>query len=80
MPGEPCCQLLTKIFDKKIRVMTKKFGPINNLLIDANIIIFSRLSESEISALWQHFRGGWIEIAKSFPSHDVGKITKGLVH
>jgi hypothetical protein len=60
--------------------MTKKFGSIHNLLINTNIIIFSRLLESEISALWQHCRGVWIEIAESFPSHDVEKIAKAIAH
>jgi hypothetical protein len=76
MPAEPCCQNLTKIFDEKIRFMTKKSGSIHNLLINANIIIFSRLLESEILALWQHCRGVWIEIAESFPSQTLKKQRK----
>jgi hypothetical protein len=80
MPGGPCCQLLTKLFDQKIRLMMKKCSPKHNLIIDVIIIIFSTLFEAALSALWQHCRGVWIEIAESFPSHDVGKITKGLAH
>jgi hypothetical protein len=45
-PCFQCCQLLTKLFGKinqKIRPLAKKFGPLENILINANITVFYTL-------------------------------------
>jgi hypothetical protein len=41
--GRQCCQLLTRLFgqiNQKIQPLTKKFGPLQNLLTYANITVF----------------------------------------